>query len=73
MKASVGKSVKEATTCAPPKLNSKEEAALVVKGAFCHDADRFHDQRGFFQEMFNTGRDDFINIKVNSDVMWREY
>lgn len=71
IKASVNEAVKEATTCAAPKLAPNEEAALFVKGAFVRGAGRFHDQRGFFQEMFNTGRDDFFDVKVNTAVSQR--
>ena len=48
-----------------PKMAANKLAPLFVADAFFRRAERFHDQRGFFQEIFNTGRDDFIEIKVN--------
>ena len=56
---------KVADDAAVPKMAANKLAPLFVADAFFRRAERFHDQRGFFQEIFNTGRDDFIEIKVN--------
>ena len=63
-KVPTNNSVEKGTPDAVSKLAPNENAALFVKGAYFRGAGRFHDQRGFFQEMFNTGRDDFMNVKV---------
>ena len=55
---------KVASTVAP-KMAANTPAALFVEGAWLRRAERHHDRRGFFQEMFNTSRDKFIEIQVS--------